>query len=56
MDKYLHRVISIYSNPTTEVTLIIGFYYSPMVKLEFGAKRSTVQTVALIEQKDINKV
>ena len=32
---------------------VMGFYYSPFVTLEVGSKRSSIQTLALLLQKDI---
>ena len=34
---------------------ILGFYYSVFTTLLFGSKRSTVQTLALIDSKDIEE-
>ena len=33
---------------------IMGFYYSPFVSAEAGSKRATIQTLALLFQKDID--
>ena len=35
---------------------IMGMYYSPFVSLQVGSKRSTIQTIALLEAKDIENL
>ena len=34
---------------------VLGVYYSPFDNLEVASRRSTVQTLALLSQKDVDK-